>query len=255
MTAPASTPAELSQEVITAPEALPAPAPVGPEWDRWERLWTLMDVAEATGYVVVPRALRDRYDQASAAQREGRPLPAMAPVKRELVRLREEVAWSLRIQGFNQIRIAHTLGISQPAVCKILRRVERRALARMEADVRAVKAKQATQLEFILDQALGAWKLSKETLGRTSSSVSQPNRYGGQSCRQNTTRRHGNGDPRFLLVALKALAAERELWGLNGPPEGHGDPTATIQATRIETLTVRGRCAGEPGSGHDPGRT
>src|SRR5262249_40034929 len=55
--------------------------------------------------------------------------------------------------------------------------------------------------------------------------------------------RRGPGDPRFLAAPLKALAAERELWGLNRPPAPEPDPTATIQVTRSKSLTVRQRCA------------
>jgi hypothetical protein len=141
-------------------------------------------------------------------------------VRREIVRFREEIAGMLR-QG----RIAWELGISQPAVCKILRRVERHVLARMEADVRAVKAKQAGRLEYIVDQAMLAWNNSKESIeSRVTTDV---NLVGCETAIRRAMTRQGPGDPRFLAVALQALAAERKLWGLDAVATDQPDHDGT----------------------------
>src|SRR5262249_54508846 len=145
-------------EVMAEPEDAALPATIGPWSEPWERLLKLMHLAREVETVAVPRALDDVVSEAVRARDAGRPLPSLAPVRREIVRGREQIAWGARQAGYTQWRIALALGISQPAVSKILRRVERRVLAGLEADVRAVKLKQSLQLEFIVDQALRAWK-------------------------------------------------------------------------------------------------
>jgi hypothetical protein len=129
-------------------------------------------------------------------------------------------------------------------VSKILRRVERRVLKRMEKEVRGVRAKQHAQVQFILGQAIEAWRKSKET--EPLKVVTGPGRRDGVATTR--TRRTTNGDPRFLRVALQALAAERQLFGLDGtmPPAGAEGPPA-VEATRrretidrvTETVTIR----------------
>jgi predicted transcriptional regulator len=173
----------------------------------------------------------------------------MAPVKREIVRLREETAWALRMKGCAQARIGSELGISQPAVCKILRRVERRVLAKMEVSVQAVKAKQAAQLEYIIDQSLSGWARSREraTEERVTREFDR-DEYRSVETRSRTTTctrcRDSLGDPRFLVVALQALAAERELWGLDAGAVNrhHHDETAPppIGPHNAHTLVLTG---------------
>jgi hypothetical protein len=206
-------------EVITTCDNPPS-ARDGPEWNRWDRLDCLLKAAMRLQTVAIPSELLHHASIARTARLESNPAPPMAPVKREVVRFREELAWMLRQAGFAQARIARELGISQPAVCKVLRRVERRVLARLEAGVRAVKAKQAAQLEYIVDQAMGAWKASKDVI--TTTVVVDTDRQGNSSCSNRKSERssrlthQGPGDPRFLVIAMQALAAEREVWGLTG---------------------------------------
>jgi hypothetical protein len=225
---------ELSQAVIPA---LPAP-PDPPANERaWDRVRTLLEAARDLEAVVIPEALQRASDAASDALYQGQPAPSLQPVKRELTRVREQVAWTMRIAGHCQARIAHFMGVSQPAVCKILRRVERRVLAQMEADVRQVKVRQAAQLGYILDQAMRAWKDSQERLGEQTSTRDEPDGMG-KTIRTRHYRR-GPGDPRYLMVALKALQSERELFGLDRlAPPGNPDE-ATIEAVRTESVTIR----------------
>jgi predicted transcriptional regulator len=231
---------ELSQRVIPAVPMLPTDEGTRKSWERVRRL---LDVAREVEVVPIPDTLQAASWKADEDLASGQPPPPIGPVKRELVRLREEVAWSLRVAGHAQLRIAHCLGVSQPAVCKILRRVERRVLARLEADVRAVKAKQAAQLEYVLDQSLRAWKDSQERV-HEQTTITRGTSGTGESIRSIQTRR-APGDPRFLMVALKALQSERELFGLNRSEAlPQADGTTTIEAIRLETLTIRQGCGG-----------
>jgi hypothetical protein len=224
-----SDPEQSSQEVLT-------PSPPGLDQDHQDHLnhlSCLLRTARTLRIITVPEAVQDWVTMAADASREGKPAPSMAPVKREIVRFREEVAWMLRQAGTAQARIAFELGISQSAVSRILRRVERRVLARMEAGVRAVKAKQAAQLEYIVDQAMVGWNRSKgqATEERVTREFDRDEYRGvaGRSRSTTCTRsRDSPGDPRFLVVALQALAAERELWCLDAVAGNrhHHDETA-----------------------------
>lgn len=230
-------PAKLSQGVIVPSEEPGPPAPVGLGWARWDRLAALLNLARSMEVVDVPEAIEDRYLDALGDRKDGKPAPSLGPIKRELVRLREEVCWTLRVMGHAQARIAHSVGVSQAAVSKLLRRVERRVLARMESEVRSAKARQAAQIEYLYDQVVRAWKQSQETIEERSGTTTDI--VGREKCVRRTMTRRGPGDPRFLMAALQALAAERELWGLDRQATPDADPTATIQATRIESVTVR----------------
>src|SRR5262245_35771019 len=96
---------ELSQEVINEAEEPSLPWPTGPEWDRWERLGETLNVARQLEVVRIPAEVESHYYASLTDRRDRRPAPPMAPIKRELVRLREEVAWTLRTAGYAQIRI------------------------------------------------------------------------------------------------------------------------------------------------------
>jgi transcriptional regulator with XRE-family HTH domain len=133
------------------------------------------------------------------------------PPTREEVRQREETAWSLRQRGWSQQRIAAELGVSQPAVHKILRRVERRVLARLSHSVASVKARQAGQLEFLLDEAVQAWERSK---GKTTRETRRESHRIRETVRET---RDSCGDIRFLAEARALLEAERDLWGIGDP--------------------------------------
>jgi len=197
---------KLSQAVIMAP-------PSEAEWFRVNRLCRLVEAARRLEIIQAPIGMETWLYDASIALEQRKPAPSMAPVKREIVRFREEVVWTLRQAGNTQARIAFELGISQPAVCKILRRVERRVLARMEAEVRKVKARQAAQLEYIIEQATMGWRKSQEDATVNQTTTGDP--YRQEKTIRRTVTRPRPGDPRFLAVALQALAAERELWGLD----------------------------------------
>jgi hypothetical protein len=232
------------------------PAPRGPEWDRVTRLGKLLQVAEETRVIVIPPGVHDHYAEALVAKGERRAPPPMRTVRRELTLLREQTVWTLRVMGHSQASIAHFLGVSQPFIAKVLRRVERRAVASMNDDVRAVKLRLAAQLEYVHDVSMRAWQKSRESL-EESTCTTTGGRYdplGHGTALRRTGMRRGPGDPRFLAVALKSLAGQCKLWGLGLGGKG-GDDLPLIEATRTDTLRIRGacpRCA--VGSSTDQGR-
>src|SRR5262245_57380754 len=78
----------------------------------------------------------------------------------EVVRYRESVVWEMRKQGWTQYEIAQDLGISQQAVSKIARRIDRRILKEMEADAQLLKVRQARRLNDLFEAAMGGWHAS-----------------------------------------------------------------------------------------------
>jgi hypothetical protein len=248
-------PEGLSQEGDIAPVAAAyLPAPRGPEWDRVTRLGKLLDVAEETRVIVIPRSVHDHYTEALVAKGERRAPPPMRMVRRELTLLREQVVWTLRVAGHSQASIAHFLGVSQPFIAKVLRRIERRAVAAMNDDVRAVKLRLAAQLEYVYDVSMRAWQKSRESLEESTTTVARADPLAPGTALRRTAMRRGPGDPRFLAVALRSLAGQCRLWGLDLRGQG-GDDLPLIEATRTDTLRIRGacpRCA--VGSSTDQGR-
>jgi predicted transcriptional regulator len=213
-----------------------------PEDREWRAIHRLLTTAQQYQSVVVPESLDlAALQEMLARQGNGTP-PAPALVKREVARVREQIAWGARQAGFTQWQIAKELGISQPAVFKMLRRIEKRVLARMEEDVRAVKLKQQQQIDYVISQALHAWRESREKNEQHEVTV-VGNDLGKSGTRHTTHRSLGN--PKYLKVALDALAAERELWGLNRSrpaDEPPPDPTIQATATSFESVTVRRAC-------------
>ena len=114
-------------------------------------------------------------------------------VPREVSRERERRAWELRQQLWTHERIAAELGVTHQAVTAMLKRVDRRVLAKLDAEVALQKAAQTAQLQYIADEAMQAW----------------------ESCKSS------GPDPRFLGEARGALSDLRKLWGLDAPAKSH----------------------------------
>lgn len=101
---------------------------------------------------------------------------------------RELQVWSLRQQMWTQSRIAAYLGISQPAVTKILKRLCERYIKENLDELEQVKSEQILQLDNIAFEAMQAWELSKQ---------------------------HGQtGDPRYLIAVMKAQEDIRKIVGI-----------------------------------------
>lgn len=134
-----------------------------------------------------------------------------------VVRERERVAWDLRKRFWTEARIADHLGITQPAVHQILKRVEARVLADLKADVEATKARQTAQLERVAEEAFSAWEHSctlaetVKTVTQTESGESEP------AVRDEKTTQSHKCDANLLNQARGALEDIRKIWGLDAP--------------------------------------
>jgi hypothetical protein len=140
---------------------------------------------------------------------------------RECARAREERAFELRCKHWSQSAIAADLGISRQAVAAALRRVERRALARLTATVGLLKARQTLQLDHLISEAYQAWEKSKKPAKKRKIRVTQT----GQETTRETTGR--DGDPRWIGEIRSLLSAQRDIWRIGrGENESENDDGA-----------------------------
>ena len=112
--------------------------------------------------------------------------------------------------------IADSLGISQPAVSKIARRVEERLLTDVAYKTERQRARQTLRLEHIFAQAMAAWQSSKqEGVRRRQRKTEHDGGTGSTIAELTSENRHG--DPRYLDEARKALADLRKVCARSGP--------------------------------------
>jgi predicted transcriptional regulator len=128
-----------------------------------------------------------------------------------------ERAWELYAErGRSQPQIAAELGISQGAVSKALKRAEREALAHLRNKVTVHKMRQLARLEYIYRCSLEGFERS---IGERVRTVTRAKTEGGDVTerRAEVHRVEHAGDPQWLREALRALAAQRRLLGLDAP--------------------------------------
>ena len=144
---------------------------------------------------------------------------------------REVRAMELAVQGWSQRRMAAELSISQPAVSKLLRRVEERMLRELAEDVERQKARQTLRLEHLYGEAVRGWEQSKTdaTRRRRRKPDAGAGRAGTTVAELVVENQHS--DPRFLEQGRKALADLRTLWGLDAPQK------VDMRATRLPSTT------------------
>ena len=115
----------------------------------------------------------------------------------------------LSVQGWSQRRMAAELGISQPAVSKMLRRIDDRVLRELAEDGDRQKARQTNRLEHLYAEALGGWEQSKTDTTRRRQRKTEVGTNGGGTTIAELVVENRHGDPRFPDL--------RTLWGLDAP--------------------------------------
>jgi len=137
------------------------------------------------------------------------------PISR--IRMRAFRAVELSTLGWSQHRIAADIGVSQPAVSKILKRAEAALFRELLDTAERQKARHTLRLEHLFAESLQAWEASKAdtTRRRQSRTHDAQGRAGGIVAEVVVDQHHG--DPRYLEEARKALADHRKLWGLDAP--------------------------------------
>jgi DNA-binding Lrp family transcriptional regulator len=156
--------------------------------------------------------------------------------------MREAQAKQLHLEGHTQHDIAKTLNVSQPAVSKMLKRIEERLLADVAWRVDRQRARQTLRLEFIYKQAIAGWRASQEEgMRRRRRKVEGPGTQSGTTVAELISENR-NGDPRFLDEARRALGDLRALWGVDAPERLSVDATnrfAVMSDADIEAELAR----------------
>lgn len=134
---------------------------------------------------------------------------------RARLRLREAQVLEQVLEGRTQQQIADALGISQPAVSKIVRRIEDRLLADLAVKAERQRARQTLRLDYIYGQAIHAWQESKQEGVRRRQRKTEHD--GGASTVAELVSENRHGNPQYLEQARKALADVRKMWGVDAP--------------------------------------
>jgi hypothetical protein len=134
---------------------------------------------------------------------------------RRRIRLREIQVLDQLVIGRSQHQIAASLGISQPAVSKIARRIEERLLSDLAYKVERQRARQTLQLHYLYAESMDAWHTSKQDAVRRRQRKTDDG--GDAATVAEVVAENQHGDPRYLEVARKSLADLRSVWGIDAP--------------------------------------
>jgi transposase len=156
------------------------------------------------------------------------------------IRSRELRAMELSNQGYSQSHIAAALGITQPAVSQMVRRMEERAFEDFATVLARRKARQTLRLDHVYAEAMAAWERSKADTTRRR----QRKTVGGSTGTATVAElvvENEHGDPRYLEEARKALADASKLWGLDAPHKIDIQPTPTIDLSSLTNEALHQR--------------
>jgi len=139
---------------------------------------------------------------------------------------RDQAIWKLRIRGWNQERIADHFGLDQSTVSRTLKRVRQQLAAEFTSEAAEMIAEQTQQLFYVISEALDAWQCTRPQPAPPPQQESvqgeaQPSHHNNPSADQSSQPKTPNAQRPtppsghvYLRVALQALSAIRELWGL-----------------------------------------
>jgi DNA-binding transcriptional MocR family regulator len=133
---------------------------------------------------------------------------------REVALEREQRAWKMRQQLYTHERIAAELGVDRSTVTKMLARVGKRYLNSIQNEVAALKAEQFAQLAHIADEAMQAWRASKQPKKEARKVSRKQTKRGDEEATVAQTKEQ-NGDWHHLEMARAALADIRKIFGLD----------------------------------------
>jgi predicted transcriptional regulator len=133
------------------------------------------------------------------------------------IQVRELRVREWMVQGWSQTRMAAALGVSQPAIHKIIRRIEDRAFQELAHRLEQEKAKQTLQLQYLVAESLQAWEQSTGDATRRRQRKTTGSAADGGATVAEVTSETQYVDPRFLEEARKILADVRRIWGLDAP--------------------------------------
>ena len=164
----------------------------------------------------------------------------------DVVVVRAEQAWDLMAAGYSQREIASQLGVSQPAVSKILHREATRR-AGDQPDDDAYRSRLTARHEHLYREAMRAYERSQrdQTRRRQRQTTDEEGNSTGTLVEADVLSR--DGDPRFLDQAGRAIDRTARLHGLHKRP-GRTRPSVgdDPEAARRRLAGALSRLASEP---------
>ncbi|MCB1686878.1 MAG: hypothetical protein KDI33_00215 [Halioglobus sp.] len=151
------------------------------------------------------------------------------------------------LKGRLQAEIAADLGLSLATVKRDLAKMRERWLESSLRDFDALKAEQLAKIDTVEAEAWTMWARSCERQVRTATQDIGASRFPGLNKR--TDEEQGNGEPRYLQIALQCIERRSKLLGLDAPQkvaqtdsQGH-DPATPDQYKNMsdEELDARSR--------------
>ena len=173
-------------------------------------------------------------------------------VPKEVTRQREAHAWQLRQQGCTHQRIAGDLGVDRSTVTAMLARIDRRALAQLNAAVELLKVEQTEILRDVVYEARQAWEKSKSpAVAKKVTKTKKPGDDKGEgdadadvTAQESMTQEVQCGDVAYLAQVRAALADIRKVWGLDAPVKNaNTTPDGKEAAGALPTEVIAARVA------------
>lgn len=150
----------------------------------------------------------------------------------------EREVWLRRVKGWTQQRIADDLGIPQPTVCAMLKRIESKLALEFKERAAEIKAQQTAVHERIAQEALLQWERSCQDAERISTVTgrARATELGVIELPDQETRtvEGQSGNPALLEKAMAAYAVIRTIWGLDAPTKSEGTLTHEAKVYLID---------------------
>jgi hypothetical protein len=123
-----------------------------------------------------------------------------------------------------QAEVAKSVGVTQPAISRLVSRIDRWLAPQWMDNIRQIKAGHTSRLMHIFKELMSGWENSKKRHRATRQST--PGADG--TIRQVETIEIRAGDPNFLKGAIEALEQIRIMWGMNAPEKVEGETTLRV---------------------------
>lgn len=163
---------------------------------------------------------------------------------------RREAVWELRCMGYTQTYIGDTLGVTQATISRDLKWCFKTHTDTLMNDVGRVQAEQLGVLEYVRQEALEAWRLSKEEameVARKSLQAQSGTGQGGTAqtgtvvkpLEQTTKVKSQTGHVPYLAEARAAMSDIRKIVGADRPKKiALTDPSGDNEAASQTGLVI-----------------
>lgn len=145
------------------------------------------------------------------------------------VRRREREVIRLSTEGHSQQEIARRVGVSQPAVSKIIRRADERWLSENRDRVTRYKAEHLRKLTHLFREYMRGWEASQHQRTRRRQRKTDGMTMGPGGAVAEVIVEDSHGDPRYLEGARRVLADIAQVYGAAAAADVEAQDTTPIR--------------------------